>query len=162
MQTILKVIDAMNKYIMIILAVMLAAMSIVIIFQVFSRFVLGFPLPWSEEVARYLMVYATFMGAALALRQGRLIAVEVVAENLSANNRRKFKSFALIISICFFILLFLKGIEVLDQVGAQKSPALQIPMSIPYASISIGSILLLINAIAVLIELNTTPEEGEQ
>lgn len=158
MQKLVKAIDQMNKVILVILSLMLGVMSVVIIFQVFSRYVFNLPLPWSEELARYLMVYSIFIGAALALRQGRLIAVEAVAEKLSPKNRRRFKSFALLVSIVFFIVLFTKGLEILGQVGAQKSPALQIPMSIPYAAISIGAVLLIINAIAVLIEMNTNPD----
>jgi TRAP-type C4-dicarboxylate transport system permease small subunit len=162
MPMVLKVIDRFNKYMTIFLGILLAIMSIIIIFQVFSRYLLGLPLPWSEELARYIMVYTVFFGAALALRYQKLIAVEVFAEKMSWKNRRILKTAVNLISIAFFLLLLVKGIEMMGKVHLQVSPALQLPMSIPYASIPIGAILLTINAIAVIIEMYTVPEEVNQ
>jgi TRAP-type C4-dicarboxylate transport system permease small subunit len=160
MPTVLQIIDRLNKYMTILLGILLAIMSIVIIFQVFSRYLLSLPLPWSEELSRYIMIYTVFFGAALALRYQKLIAVEVLAEKLSWKNRRILKTVVNLISIAFFILLLVKGIEMMTKVHLQISPALQLPMSIPYASIPIGAILLIMNAVAVIIEMYTVPEEA--
>lgn len=153
MRTILNGIDKINKALTILVGVILAIMSIIIIYQVLSRFIFSLPLSWSEETARFLMAYATFFGAALALRSQSLIGVEAVSERLSFKARRMMKTAVYSISIIFFIILIIKGIEMMGRVHLQVSPALQIPMSIPYAAIPIGSALLIMNSIAVIIEL---------
>jgi len=164
MTTLLRIIDIFNKWLTILLGVVLGVMSIVIIVQVLSRYIFGFPLPWSEELARYLMAYSIFVGAALALRHQQLIAVEFISERLSFGPRRILKIVINLIGILLFAILFIQGLAMMEKVSAQLSAAMQIPMSIPYASIPIGAILLTINAIAVIIELVLSKEkvkEGE-
>jgi len=162
MTTLLRIIDIFNKWLTILLGVVLGVMSIVIIVQVLSRYIFGFPLPWSEELARYLMAYSIFVGAALALRHQQLIAVEFISERLSFGPRRILKIVINLIGILLFAILFIQGLAMMEKVSAQLSAAMQIPMSIPYASIPIGAILLTINAIAVIIELVLSKEEVKE
>lgn len=145
---------------LVILALLFGVMAVIIIFQVFSRFFLGLPLAWSEELARLIMAYSVFLGAALALRQSRLIAVEFLAEKLSVSKRKILTLVIQIIAIFFFIILFVQGIEMLGQVHTQLSSALRLPMSVFYASIPIGSVLLTMSSIAVILELFIV-KEGE-
>ncbi|GIQ62638.1 membrane protein [Paenibacillus cisolokensis] len=155
MQTVMKWIDAINKVVGIIVGLILAAMSVIIIAQIFSRFLFHSPLTWSEEVARYLMVYMVFLGAPLALRQHRMIAIEVVAESVGAKARKVLKIATMLISIVFFIILLVQGNDMMGIVGRQHSAALGIPMNIPYMAIPIGAALMLLNAIAVIFEFMT-------
>ncbi len=160
MTAIIKAIDFINKWVLIILALLFGAMAVIIIFQVFSRFFLGLPLAWSEEVARLIMAYTVFLGAALALRQSRLIAVEFLAEKLSVQKRKVLTFIIQIIAIVFFIILFTQGVKMIGQVHSQLSSALRLPMSVFYASIPIGSVLLTMSSVAVILEL-FTKKEGE-
>ncbi|UVI30707.1 TRAP transporter small permease [Paenibacillus spongiae] len=156
MQPVMKCIDFMNKVVGIIVGLMLAAMSIIIIAQIICRFVIDYPLTWSEEAARYLMVYTVFLGASLALRNHRMIAIEVVMEKVKPSVRKVLKIAVMLISIVFFIILLVQGIDMLEVVGRQMSAGLGISMDIPYMAIPIGALLMIINAIAVIIELLTT------
>lgn len=152
MQRLIKAIDYMNKVVGIILALMLAVMSILIIIQIFTRFVINYPLHWTEESARYLMIYSVFFGAALALRNNRLIAIEVLAQSMSESKQRTLRIIVMVVSIIFFVLLLIQGLEIIEVVSAQQSAGLGIPMSVPYAAIPIGAGLMIINAIAVILE----------
>ncbi len=151
MNTILKCIDGINKFVKILLVIFLISMTIIMILQVFSRFIFNLPLNWSEEATRYLGIYAVFFGAALAVRHNELIAVEAVPDLLPNKGRKYLKIVVLLICIMFFAIVLVQGISLVSNVTMQKSPALQIPMSIPYFSIPFGSILLIINAIAAMI-----------
>lgn len=153
MRLTLKWIDFVNKGITMALGLLLAVMSITIFFQVFSRFFLGIPIPWVEELSRYLMIYMVFLGASIALRYQKLIAVEVFSEALSEKYRLILKTLVMIISIVFFVLLFLKGIEMMGHARVQVSPALNIPMSVPYAAIPLGALFLTMNAVAATLDM---------
>ena len=50
-----------------------------IIFQVFTRYVLNTPLSWSEEAARLLVVWLTFVGAGFVSSRNAHIAVDILA-----------------------------------------------------------------------------------
>ncbi|MGA9228102.1 MAG: TRAP transporter small permease [Mesobacillus sp.] len=161
MQQVIKAIDAINRVVGILLAAMLGVMSILIILQVISRFVINFPLTWSEELSRYLMIYIVFLGAGLAMRHNNLISIELLPELLSGNKRRAVIILVMIISIIFFAILFKQGIDILSMVKMQSSPGLQLSMSIPYASIPIGSFVLAINSLAVILDQLSNKQEGE-
>ncbi|WP_019120760.1 TRAP transporter small permease [Brevibacillus massiliensis] len=160
MTAIIRLIDSINRGILILLGVLLGIMSVIIIFQIFSRFFLGLPLSWSEELARIIMAYAVFMGAGLALRHQQMIAVEFLAERLPRQKRRILKMIIHVVAIIFFVLLLVKGLDMMEKVHTQRLAALQLPMSVAYASIPVGSVLLIMNAITVLLEM-FSKKEGE-
>ncbi|WP_423408316.1 TRAP transporter small permease [Heyndrickxia sp. MSNUG] len=161
MQQVIKAIDSINRVVGILLSLMLGVMSILIILQVISRFVINFPLTWSEELSRYLMIYIVFLGAGLAMRHNNLISIELLPESLSGNKRKVVIILVMIISIIFFAILFKQGIDMLGMVKMQSSPGLQLSMSIPYASIPIGSFVLAINSLAVILDQLSNKQEGE-
>lgn len=159
MQIAMKCIDVLNKIVGYIVGIMLAAMSIIIIAQILCRFVFEFPLTWSEEAARFLMVYTVFLGASLALRHHRMIAIEILPEYLKPKARKMLKIAIMLISIVFFIILLVQGIDMLEIVQRQASAALGISMDIPYMAIPLGALLMIINAIAVIVELVTNQHD---
>lgn len=162
MQQTIKIIDTINKIVGIVLSLALAVMSVLIVVQVLTRYVVNISLTWSEEAARYLLIYAVFLGAALAMRKQQHIAIEFLVQSVNEKMRAVLKLLILIISIGFFVMLFAKGVEILQFVGNQKSPALRIPMSIPYAAIPIGAGLLIINSLAVMLEMFIKDKERER
>ena len=66
------------------LALLLLVMTVLIFWQVFARFVVGSPLFFSDEIARFSMLWLTFIGAGYAYRKGTLISVgdKAVAHNV--------------------------------------------------------------------------------
>ena len=52
------------------------ALAVVVFLQFFTRYVLNNSLGWTEEIARYLLIAVTFIGAAMAMRKRSHIAVE--------------------------------------------------------------------------------------
>jgi TRAP-type transport system small permease protein len=151
MYTILRCIDGINKVVKILLAISIISMTIIMVLQVFSRFIFNLPLNWSEEATRYLGIYAVFFGAALAVRYNELISVEAVPDLLPDKGRKYLKIVVLLICLVFFVIVLVQGFSLVSNVSMQKSPALRISMSIPYFSIPLGSILLVLNAIAAII-----------
>ena len=58
---------------------LIGAMTLVILYQVFMRYVLNDPPTWSEEIARFMMVWMTFLVAPLAYRHGMNVAIETLS-----------------------------------------------------------------------------------
>lgn len=154
MSIIVKTVDQINKYLLYIIAVILIIMSLTIFSQVFSRFFLGASLAWSEELSRYLMAWLVFLGAAISIRKQSLIGVEAFVDLVSKNVKKYIKTFVYIVCLGFGIFLVLKGIDMLEIVATQKSPAMKVPMTWVYASIPFGGVLMAINSIVVIIELH--------
>lgn len=150
MRQILKIVDSVNKLVGYALALLMGTMAIMVILQVLNRLIFHFPIHWSEELARYLMIYVVFFGASLAMRHNKLISIEVLPQLLTENKRRALIIVVMLLSIVFFFLMFSLGIQMLDRVKAQTSAIMGISMAIPYASIPIGAFLLILNTMAVI------------
>lgn len=155
MKAIIKGIDIVNKLVGYVVGAMLMIMSILVTVQIISRFIVDVPIHWTEELARYLMIYTVFFGAALALRHHKLIAVEIIAESVKPTLRKMIKICVMIISIVFMVILTVKGFEMMPIVSKQTSSAMGIPMSMAYMAIPIGAILMIMNAFANILEFLT-------
>ena len=69
-------------------AAIMAALVVVVLFQVIARYVLRIPLSWSEEVARYLLVWGTLLGAAAATARSQHIVIDTFSSALKGRRRR--------------------------------------------------------------------------
>ena len=60
----------------------LMVMVVIISAQVFTRFVLNFSISWSEELARFLMIWMVFLAGCIALQKGALVGINFTVEKL--------------------------------------------------------------------------------
>ncbi|MFD1039412.1 TRAP transporter small permease [Virgibacillus byunsanensis] len=164
MQLLLKIIDKLNKLVYFIVGSMAIVMFLLIISQIISRSILSNSISWSEELARYLMIWIVFLGAALALRERSLIAIELLTYPLKDKWKKRLQIVVYIICTIFFTFILIYGIDLLQFVKVQSSPTLPFSMAIPYASIPVSAVFLIMNSLAILLELFTkrhVDREGE-
>ncbi len=95
----------------------------VITLQVVSR-VFFTAVPWTEEAARFLVIWLTFLGAALAYHQRRHIAVTVLVERVPPRWRRALLVAGLAVICAFMVSMTVLGWQFLQTQGAQRAPAL--------------------------------------
>ena len=112
----------------------MAALIGVITLQIVSR-VLFTAVGWTEEVARFLLVWITFLAATLAFRRGRHIAVTFVVDVLPGLPRRLARLAALLVSLGFLLALVAIGWEYMQVQSFQKSASLRLSMTWVYAVI---------------------------
>lgn len=129
-------------------------MTLVVLLGVFMRYFLKSPLIWTDELAKYMLVYMTFVGAPVALRDKSLAAMELVVEKLPEKKRKVVQIIAYILAVALIAFLFYYSLDLISQhsVKNQISPALQIPMTWVYFSLPLGIGLLLIQSIFLLID----------
>jgi C4-dicarboxylate transporter, DctQ subunit len=125
-----------------------AAMSIIVLLQVFFRFVIYIPFPWSEESARYLMIWMGMVGAAAAMRYGRHIGVTVLIERLPPRVCRFLSPFTDIAMVAFLVVMAREGFRLAMENAVQYSPAMNLPMLVPYLAIPIGAALMILEITA--------------
>lgn len=134
------------------LIVMVSVMTVTVIVQVFLRYLFSFSLSWSEEVARYLMIWVSFLGGSLALQKGLHIGVELLLVRISPEWRKWISIFSKMLILTFLIFLTIGGIKITWAVRDQRSPALLFSMAYAYLSAPVGGLLMSIQAIHSLIE----------
>lgn len=124
---------------------LLVAMIGVTFAQVFFRFVIVHSLPWSEEFSRYAFVWASFLGASIAVKRGLHIGVEALVARLSRERRQWLSLATLAITFLFLSVVIVKGFQLASFNMRQVSPAMRIPMGLPYLAIPVGSLLMAIH-----------------
>jgi TRAP-type C4-dicarboxylate transport system permease small subunit len=102
--------------------------------QVIWRYVLNDPIYWSEELARYLFVWLTFLAAAMAFRDHKHMAVDLIQPFLGPAARRCQEAIITGILAVFFVLVLVIAPEILQITLDQPSAALSIPIALLYLS----------------------------
>ncbi len=156
----LKISDWLNRLCEIALIVILSAMAVVVFLQVLFRYVLHLPLFWTEEFARYCLVWASLLGAAVALKRQEHIAVTFFLERFPPRATGLITTVARISVALILGVMTWGGVKLVLVTSAQISPALRIPMAIPYLALPIGSAIMLFHMISLLMERSKkTPEK---
>lgn len=152
-----KFVEGVNLLLKYIVSVMFIALAVLVFFQVITRFVIDYPLAWSEEISKYLMIYIVFLGSALAVKDRQHIAIDFLTEIVSPANKRKLNGLILMICSIFFVILTYFGFVLTFMVIDQATPTLRFSIAWAYAAIPIGSLFMLLNAIYILTA--TSPEK---
>ena len=89
------------------LVIIMSIMVINVLWQVFSRYFLGAPSSFTDELARYLMIWIGILGAAYVSGQNKHVAIDVLPSRLNATTQKKLSLVVrvLIILFCFFALV---------------------------------------------------------
>lgn len=125
------------------LILLMAAMSVVVLLQVAFRYLLSTPLPWSEEAARFLFVWVTFVGAALLVREDGHIKVTGFLEALPRRARALCLLVGRLVAIACVLLFLEGGLSVMQVEWDQLAPATELSMGLVYAVIPASSALML-------------------
>jgi TRAP-type C4-dicarboxylate transport system permease small subunit len=129
------------------LAAMVAAITAVTFAQVFTRYVTENPLIWTEEVARYLFVWITLIGAAAGVRLHAHFGLDILRRYVPPL-RGFLGAVTMLIVAGFLMLLLYTGIVETRQAALQYSPALQVRMNWAYLAIPVGAGLALWHVLA--------------
>lgn len=132
-------------------ACLLVAVILMNLAQVFFRYVLVDPISWSEETMRYSTTWMVMLAAAPAFLRGEHMEISLFDNVKSPLIRR---SVNLIVHLCvagFCVLLIWEGLPAAIDNMRQVSPAVRIPMTIPYLAIPVGAALILINTVSMML-----------
>lgn len=131
----------LDKFLEILLMISVAVLVIDVLWQVFTRFVIGNPSSWTEELATFLLIWVSLLGAAVALGRGAHLGIDYFTHKLPEHNRIQTELFVFaVVSIFSFLVMVVGGISLVRQTLAleQISVALHIPMGYVYLAIPIS------------------------
>lgn len=138
---------AANRWALILL---LAAMSVIVFANVLIRYLTNASIPWSEEVARHMMIWLTFLGAGPVLRAGGHIAVESLQDALPRPAAIGVRVAVAACMLVFFAVIVWFGTAYALRATSQVTAATQIPFAWIYAAIPAGGVLLVVHFALVL------------
>lgn len=119
----------------------LLLMFIVLLAQVFMRYILNAPLTWSEEMARFMFVYVSFIGISFAYRRQAHIRMEAFVKILPVSIQKFLNAAIQLGTILLFLYMIPFSFKFIGIQAKVKSTATHIPMSIVYIALPLGMFL---------------------
>jgi TRAP-type transport system small permease protein len=150
----------LDRLVALTMVLLLAAMLIVTSAGVFWRYGLNAALSWSEELSRFLLVWASFLGAALATYRGAHISINVVYDRLSCNTQLWLARIVDCLIVVFMGAIVVGSVKLLPLLHIRTAPTLFITMDIPYMIIPISAGIIIFQLVVRLLT-GATPAKEE-
>ncbi len=132
-----------------------AALLIIIVAVVFAnvvaRYFFSSPLHWSDEVAQFLFLWLSYIGALAALMAGRHYSVPNLIDMLPSKARSAAATFSDLVVLAMLTVLVWYGWELMNRLSFQTSLALQLPVSYVYLALPLTSALMALVIIAKIV-----------
>lgn len=133
----------------VLIALLLSGMVFVVSLQVFSRYALAHSLSWSEECARYTLVWITFLGAAVGVKRKVHIGIDYFVSKLPKKFQQKIALLNIFLTALFSGIVLKEGFSFVRQTLelGQRSPAMNVPMAVVYSVIPFSGVLMIFHLV---------------
>lgn len=148
-----KLIDTITRNLLVFL---MGLLVLVVVWQVFSRYILNAPSTVTDELARFLLIWVSLLGAAYYSGKNLHIAINVLPSRLSPPNRKKLNIFINLVVISFVFLVFVIGggaLVYITYTYLQLTPTMQIPMAFIYTIGPLSGLLIIFYKICDILDL---------
>ena len=129
---------------------------LVIVELVFERYFFQRAITWQTELVTMLLVASTFIGSAYVLSEKAHVSMEWIYDFLSKRSILRLKIFTSFVSLFFFLILFYFGFLMVEEAFIKNYTTGTVwdpPLWIPYSSMMLGAILMILQYIAEIIKL---------
>ncbi|MGY6632400.1 MAG: TRAP transporter small permease [Alkalilacustris sp.] len=140
----------------------LAVMAVVVFANVGMRYLANASIPWADELARYLMIWMTFLAAGLVLRQGGHVAITSLRDALPGRVQIVLRAALVLLLMAFFAYMVWVGWDYMQRARFQRTPALRLSFSHVYAAMPIGFALLMVHLALVAPRFVTAGRTAEE
>lgn len=120
------------------------------VLQIFFRYVLSTPLTWTEELARYLYIWACWLGAPVAMRRGNHVVIAVLFNRLPRRPGMIVGLMTQATGIFFLLMLAFQGTLLALRSHTVRAITLPIPWSMIYVAAPISALLMIVESIEAL------------
>ena len=129
-----------NKFLDGVTVLCMGLILILVVAQVVLRYIFNSPLTWSEELAVYIMVWMTFIGSVICMRDNEHIEVTILVDYLPHGLRRAAILFSRLASVIFLLVVMYYGTELVLENRSVTSAANKLNMGLVYSILPICSL----------------------
>jgi TRAP-type C4-dicarboxylate transport system permease small subunit len=149
--------NKMDKVIDFILVLLVIGMTTVVSIAVFFRYVLNHPLSWTEEVTRLMIVWLSFMGAYMAMREKKHIGFDLFISKLPDMIKRGIELAGHILILIFLIVVVWEGFKFSQEFLNVGMPYTNIPVGwFAYSVFPVSGTLMLVQTVISIREIVKT------
>ena len=137
--------SVINKVLAALCTILLVFMTFLVIWQVFTRYVLNDPASFTEELVRYSLIWTGFIGAAYAFSTREHMALTFLRDKLEPNKKRLVTiGVDALILIFAFAIIFVGGAKLAFAASMEYSALLGVPRSLVYAMAPVSGLFIVI------------------
>lgn len=152
--------DYLNRGLYVLAGGSFVLITLLTCWQVFTRYILGRPSSWSEELVSYLFAWMALFGASLVVGERGHMNIPLLVEKSTPNVRKGLSILAEMIAALFAgIILVFGGIQITDLAMAQMTSALGVPVGLFYIVLPLSGILNIVYCILNIVQIMTAAEE---
>lgn len=151
MDTLERISRKLNDIVKHVTAFLLAAMSILVFLQVIFRYLLAYPLAWSEETASFSFVWMSLLGASIALRHGDHPSLDILFRFFPAPVRKWVQVLIYLAIIFVLTILLIYGLRLAVMMKGQVTAALHYSVAYVYAVLPISASIMLVHTISLAV-----------
>jgi C4-dicarboxylate transporter DctM subunit len=129
----------------------------VVLFEVAARYFLNLPLTWSEELARYVLVWVVLLGITMGVRSGTHYGMDFVVRKLNSRLRPVASAISDGATVFFFIVIAWQGFEAVRLNSGDHSAALGLPMMYVYGAFAVSGFVGVVHALTRICLVSTRP-----
>lgn len=126
---------------------LMASMAALVFLNVVTRYLFNHSIIWVEELTQYQMIWVAYLGAGLALREARHVAVDSLQEMVPAPWRRHLRTLLALAMALFLAALTVLGFQIAAFTWNQETPVMNIPTGVPYLAVPIGAAAFLLHLV---------------
>jgi TRAP-type C4-dicarboxylate transport system permease small subunit len=104
----------------------------------FGRYLIDLPVTWSEELARYLMIWAALLAISCGVARREHVAVTALLDKLPKEARRQAGVAIDVLGFAFFAFLGYFGIDMTAQGATQYATIFEMTMWLPFAAVPVS------------------------
>ncbi|MGN1318224.1 MAG: TRAP transporter small permease [Lachnospirales bacterium] len=144
----------LNKFLNFLASISFAAMVILTCWQVFTRYILKNPSPWSEELVSYLFAWMALIGASVVTGERGHMNIPVVVDKMGEKAKKGFLIFAEVIAFLFSaVILVYGGIKITSLAMGQLTSSLGVPIGVFYIVLPLCGILNMVYALLNVVDI---------
>ena len=131
--------------------VLVAAITAIVALGVFFRFVLNNSLPWTEEVAKFVMVWLAFIGAPVVLKEGGHIAIDFIPTRLPRRLGFALLTIIQLVVMVVLAVLVFQGWALAWNALPQIAATVEVSLFYIFLAVPIGSAMMLLVSLELLL-----------
>ncbi len=146
--------ESLDKILEWILIILMSLMTLDVLWGVFTRYILGSQASWTEELARYLLIWIGILGAAYASGKHLHLSIDLFPDSLSGTQKQRLMVVINLLVIFFVIAAMIIGgsrlVYVTSYLG-QESAALKWPLAAVYTVMPLSGIIIVYHKVSDII-----------
>lgn len=140
-ETAARISQSLNWWVERVCAAVLAVLVVDIWIGVFGRYVFALPVTWTEELARYLMIWAALLAVSCGIARREHVAVTALIDRLPVTVRRWLNGIIDLLAFAFFAFIGYFGIGMTQNGATQYATIFEMTMVLPFAAVPVSSAL---------------------